>query len=178
VLSSEAAVYAANPARYLERTVARDRAQDDVAIMTIRFGQWRTHWRFDVDDPAAAYALKHELVEKLKGLSKMTREEDDDCQMIFSELIGNAVRHAPGGLSVSVSREGSNLELHIIDDGPGFNTDPALPDDIWAESGRGLFLIKELAEKLTIERLPGYGSYVRVGLPSRRLLPDDEPVHS
>jgi anti-sigma regulatory factor (Ser/Thr protein kinase) len=96
----------------------------------------------------------------------MTSVQDDDCQVIFSELIGNAVRHAPGGLSVSVSREGSAVELHVIDDGPGFNSEPSLPDDLWAESGRGLFLIKELAEKLTIEKLPGYGSYIRVGLPS------------
>lgn len=166
ILSSEAAIYAANPARYVERTVARDRAQDDVAIMTIRFGKSRTRWRFDVDDPAAAYALKSELMEHLNGFSRMTPEQEDDCELIFSELIGNAVRHAPGGLSISVSSEGSGLELHIIDEGPGFSDDPALPDDVWSESGRGLFLIKELAETLSIERLPGYGSYVRVGLRS------------
>ena len=166
VLSSEAAIYAANPARYVERTVARDRAQDDVAILTVRFGQWRTQWGFDVDDPAAAYALKSELIEKLKGMSNLTAARDDDCELIFSELIGNAVRHAPGGLSVSVSREGGSLNLHIIDDGPGFSGDPSLPEDLWAEGGRGLYLIKELAENLTIERLPGYGSYVRVALPS------------
>lgn len=168
VLSSEAAIYAANPARYLERTVARDRAQDDVAIMTVRFGQWRTQWGFDVDDPAAAYAMKNELFRKLKTLSRTTGEQDDDYQVIFSELIGNAVRHAPGGLSVSISREGTAVELHVIDDGPGFSATPSLPEDVWAESGRGLFLIKELAEKLTIEKLPGYGSYVRVGLPQSR----------
>jgi serine phosphatase RsbU (regulator of sigma subunit)/anti-sigma regulatory factor (Ser/Thr protein kinase) len=166
VLSSDAAIYAANPARYVERTVARDRAQDDVAIMTIRFGQGKTLWRFDVDNPAAAYALKSELIDELNGLSEMTREQEDDCELIFSELIGNAVRHAPGGLSISVSNERGRLELHVIDDGPGFSGDPSLPDDVWSESGRGLFLINELAETLSIERLPGYGSYVRVGLPS------------
>jgi serine phosphatase RsbU (regulator of sigma subunit)/anti-sigma regulatory factor (Ser/Thr protein kinase) len=167
VLTSDAAIYAANPARFVERTVARDRAQDDVAIMTVRFGQPRSQWRFDVDNPAAAYALKHELMAMLRRLSNMTREQEDDCQVIFSELVGNAVRHAPGALSISLSRDDRGLELHIIDEGPGFGGDPSLPDDIWSESGRGLFLIKELAEYLTIERLPGFGAYVRVGLPTR-----------
>jgi phosphoserine phosphatase RsbU/P len=167
VLASEAAIYSANPARFVERTVARDRAQDDVAIMTIRFGQNRSHWRFDVDNPAAAYALKNELIETLRRVSAMTREQEDDCQLIFSELVGNAVRHAPGALSISLSGDDGGLELHIVDEGPGISGDPSLPDDIWSESGRGLFLIKELAEHLTIERLPGYGSYVRVGLPTR-----------
>jgi sigma-B regulation protein RsbU (phosphoserine phosphatase) len=165
VLTSDAATYAANPARFVERTVARDRAQDDVAIMTVRFGKSRTQWRFDVDNPAAAYALKNELMEMLRRMSTMTPEQDDDCQVIFSELVGNAVRHAPGALSISLSNGGRGLELHIIDEGPGFSGDPSLPDDLWSESGRGLFLIKELAEHITIERLPGYGAYVRVGLP-------------
>jgi sigma-B regulation protein RsbU (phosphoserine phosphatase) len=167
VLASDAAIYAANPARFVERTVARDRVQDDVAIMTVRFGQSRTHWRFDVDNPAAAYALKSELMEMLRRLTKMTPEQEDDCQVIFSELVGNAVRHAPGALSISVSSDDRGLELHVIDEGPGFGGKPSLPEDIWSESGRGLFLIKELAEHLTIERLPGYGAYVRVGLPTR-----------
>lgn len=166
VLASEAAIYAANPARYVERTVARERAQDDVAIMTLRFGTWKTRWGVDVDDPAAAYALKGELLDEINGLSTMSPEQEDDCELIFSELIGNAERHAPGGLSISVSSEPSGIALHFIDEGPGFAGDPALPDDLWSENGRGLFLIKELAETLKIERLPGYGSYVRVGLPS------------
>jgi sigma-B regulation protein RsbU (phosphoserine phosphatase) len=166
VLISEAAIYAANPARFVERTVARDRAQDDVAIMTIRFGQSRSLWRFDVANPAAAYALKSELIETLHRMSEMTREQEDDCQLIFTELVGNAVRHAPGALSMSLSSDDRGLELHFIDEGPGFSGDPALPEDLWSESGRGLFLIKELAEHLTVERLPGYGSYVRVGLPT------------
>jgi anti-sigma regulatory factor (Ser/Thr protein kinase) len=142
--------------------------------MTIRFGQCRSEWRFDVDNPAAAYALKSELMETLRRLSKMTPEQEDDCQAIFSELVGNAVRHAPGALSISISSDDGGLELHIIDEGPGFSGDPSLPDDLWSESGRGLFLIKELAKELTIERLPGYGSHIRVSFrlsdasPSRR----------
>ena len=36
-LESEAALHAANPARYIERAVARDQRSDDVAIMTLRF---------------------------------------------------------------------------------------------------------------------------------------------
>ena len=91
--------------------------------------------------------------------------------VILSELVGNAVRHAPGALSISISTSAGKVCLHVIDDGPGFDRRPELPSDVWSESGRGLFLISTLAERLTVEPLPGFGSYVTVELqlPTRQV---------
>jgi anti-sigma regulatory factor (Ser/Thr protein kinase) len=36
---------------------------------------------------------------------------------------------------------------------------------VWAESGRGLYLVSALAQELEIRRLPVYGTYVKVLLP-------------
>jgi serine phosphatase RsbU (regulator of sigma subunit)/anti-sigma regulatory factor (Ser/Thr protein kinase) len=165
VVLNEAALQAANPARYIERAVVGGHAQDDVAIMTVRFGETATQWRFDVGDPAAAYAIKRSLFLWLGTIAKATDEEMQACEVIFSELIGNAVRHAPGPLSISAAVEAGEVVLHMIDEGPGFDRVPSLPSDLWAESGRGLFLISELSNGVTVSRLPGYGSYVRVRLP-------------
>lgn len=89
------------------------------------------------------------------------------CGVIFAELVGNAVRHAPGALSVSLEFRGEEAVLHVIDKGPGFHYDPALPQTLWAESGRGLFLVSRLAREVRVDRLPGPGSHVAVTLPVR-----------
>ena len=88
--------------------------------------------------------------------------------MIFAELIGNAVRHAPGPLSVSLERRAAMLLLHLIDNGPGFRLRAGnCRANIWAETGRGLYLISKSARSVEVERLPGLGSHVIVTLPGR-----------
>jgi anti-sigma regulatory factor (Ser/Thr protein kinase) len=57
--------------------------------------------------------------------------------------------------------------LHVIDKGPGFRYDPALPENLWSEGGRGLFLVSNLARNVHVEQLPGLGSHVIVTLPIR-----------
>jgi hypothetical protein len=64
-----------------------------------------------------------------------------------------------------MSAEDSKVLLHLIDEGPGFDYHGTLPADPWCESGRGLFLIGQLGRGITVSRLPGYGSYVRVQMP-------------
>ena len=164
VLESDAVNFAANPARYLERTVDRVQSQDDVAIMTVQFGSRKTVRQWDVSDPSAAYALKVSILAAIREIAGFTREQEQNIHVIFSELVGNAVRHAPGALSISISAADGKVCLHVIDDGPGFNQRPELPSDIWSESGRGLFLISALAENLTVEHLAGFGSYIKVEL--------------
>ncbi len=168
VLECPALDFAANPARFTERTVGRSQSQDDVAIMTVRFGRRKTVRHWDVADPAAAYAIKGSILAALREVAEFTVEQDQNLHVIFSELVGNAVRHAPGALSISISVTDRTVCLHVIDEGPGFDRRPVLPSDIWSESGRGLFLISALAESLTIEPLPGFGSYVKVELQIRR----------
>ena len=164
VLQNDAFDFAANPARFVERAVGRDPSQDDVAIMTVRFGKRKTLRHWDVADPAAAYAIKGSIFAALRAVADFSVEEEQNLHVIFSELVGNAVRHAPGALSISISTSGGKPYLHMIDDGPGFDQLPALPSDVWAESGRGLFLISALAERLTVTPLAGYGTNVKVEL--------------
>jgi serine phosphatase RsbU (regulator of sigma subunit)/anti-sigma regulatory factor (Ser/Thr protein kinase) len=164
VLASDALDFAANPARFVERAVGRNQSLDDVAIMSVRFGARKTFRHWDVADPAAAYALKGSILAALHEIAEFTLEQEQNLHVIFSELVGNAVRHAPGALSISVSAVPGKVYLHVIDDGPGFDRRPELPSDIWSESGRGLFLISALAESVTVEPLAGFGSYVKVEL--------------
>ncbi|HZO94856.1 MAG TPA: SpoIIE family protein phosphatase [Candidatus Baltobacteraceae bacterium] len=163
LIDDDMVLHAANAARFLERATAGKHVRDDMAILTVRFGMSSGEWRFDVGDSGAAYAIKREF---LHAIAETAVDLDvAACELIFGELIGNAVRYAPGPLSLSLSLESGGVLLHVMDEGPGFERPPALPSDVWSESGRGLFLVAALSEDVMIRRLPGYGTYVKVRLP-------------
>jgi serine phosphatase RsbU (regulator of sigma subunit)/anti-sigma regulatory factor (Ser/Thr protein kinase) len=166
LLSDEEVLHAANPARFASRLIAGRRARDDMAILTVRFGRTKGRWAFDVDDSAAAYAIKRDFVAAVRNEYGCSADVNA-CEMIFSELVGNVLRYAPGRLSLDLSVDERGIWLHVMDDGPGFNGPPSLPKDLWSESGRGLFLVAALAEEFHIRRLPVYGTYVKVLLPKR-----------
>ncbi len=164
LLSTDEALIAANPARYVSRLVSGKATRDDMAILTVRFGATQGRWTFDVSDSAAAYAIKRDFTAEVQAVYG-DGADINSCEMIFSELVGNVLRYAPGRLSLGLSADARGLWLHVMDDGPGFDGPPSLPEDVWSESGRGLYLVAALAEKLEIRRLPAYGTYVKALLP-------------
>ncbi len=180
VLRSDAIAHAANPAEFVERAIANLAPRDDIAIIVVRFSQSAMRWQFEAADVRSAYAMRDEFFQSLLSLCEPDDEELANCGVIFAEVIGNAVRHAPGPLSVSLELRDGAPVLHVIDRGPGFTFQPVLPANIWSESGRGLFLISQLARRVDVERLPGLGSHVVVTLPipSRRRGQQEAPLSS
>lgn len=165
LLASDALLHTSNPAEFIERAIADEAPRDDIAIMAIKFGVAEVRWQFQASDARAAYSMRNDFFTKLRELCVLDEEQFATCGVIFAELIGNAVRHAPGSLSVSLEQRGDEVVLHVIDKGHGFDYAPHLPNDLWAESGRGLFLVSMLARHVEVERVPGLGSHVAVTLP-------------
>lgn len=165
VLACDALLHTSNPAEFIERAIADEAPRDDIAIMAIKFGLAEMRWQFQASDARAAYSMRNDFFTKLRELCVLDEEQFATCGVIFAELVGNAVRHAPGSLSVSLEQRGDEVVLHVIDKGHGFDYAPHLPNDLWAESGRGLFLVSMLARHVEVERVPGLGSHVAVTLP-------------
>lgn len=165
VLASDAVQHVANAAEFIERSIANETPRDDIAILAVSFARQERAWQFEAADARAAYAMREEYFRNLASACRLSDADLANCYLIFAELIGNAVRHAPGPLSVSLEVRNGNVVLHFIDKGPGFDYEPALPQTIWAESGRGLFLVSKLAEKVEVEQVPGCGSHITVVLP-------------
>ena len=100
--------------------------------------------RFSLDDLVTDAVQKFGLVDALSmvtlhGLPPGRLELDGDLQLIeraLTNLIDNAVRHAPGSAAVRVSlrREGSQAEVVVEDAGPG------LPDELHQRLDQGLSL--------------------------------------
>jgi anti-sigma regulatory factor (Ser/Thr protein kinase) len=87
------------------------------------------------------------------------------AELICGELIANAVRHAPGHVTVCLDWSRDAPTVTIADDGPAFSIVRPLPGDVLAETGRGLFIVRSLARKIEFDLLPSDGAKITVELP-------------
>jgi anti-sigma regulatory factor (Ser/Thr protein kinase) len=88
--------------------------------------------------------------------------------LIFGELLGNVVRHAPGLVEITLDWNDEAPVLHVLDNGSGFASRRArerLPDDDWSESGRGLFIVNACAAAFSVQARPGCGTHASATLP-------------
>jgi anti-sigma regulatory factor (Ser/Thr protein kinase) len=139
---------------------------DDAAVLVVTFPRG-TAWQFDADNARSAQHARGEFYARLEA--EAGPESDlGAAEIIFGELVGNVVRHAPGAIDVTLEWEGSRALLHVIDRGKGFDYTPPAEIDLLREEGRGLWLIHQFAVFTSIEYLPGYGTHVTVELPVRR----------
>ncbi|MFI6895090.1 ATP-binding protein [Streptomyces sp. NPDC050256] len=82
-------------------------------------------------------------------------ERDDDVLLIVSELVTNAVRHAPGGPSVlTLTTTAGTLDIAVTDRScvpPA----PRVPDLTDGTGGMGLHIAEDLGARVFTEPLPG-----------------------
>lgn len=122
-------------------------------------------WAFDTSNEIDAHRLRREFIELLR---KEGTGDFDAAELIYGELIGNVVRHAPGRVTVSLDWHKDALALTVHDEGGTFDPRLALPDDPLSESGRGLFIVKQLACELRFRDIRDNGSKVIAILPVHR----------
>jgi PAS domain S-box-containing protein len=171
ILHDGAILKVPHPAHALRDAVfAGEPPKDDVAILVMKIatedsgcaggGETIQRWYFDANDAAAAQAARREFT---AGLRK--RGADVECihraEVVLGELVGNAARYAPGRVEVSVDWSGATPVLHVLDRGPGFHHVPALPRDVYSESGRGLFMIAKLSDDFSVSKRSKGGSHAR-----------------
>jgi anti-sigma regulatory factor (Ser/Thr protein kinase) len=123
-------------------------------------------WRFESADPLKAYGVRRDLLAYLAA--RATADSDlGGAALIFGELVGNVVRHAPGRIVVDLHWEDDTAVLCVEDSGPGFEWGgPQLPD-VLSEGGRGLFIVASTAGRLEVTPTESGGTEVRAHLPVR-----------
>ncbi|MFS4096839.1 ATP-binding protein [Streptomyces sp. AF1A] len=126
---------------------------------------WSLHLRRD----AASVPLARRLLIGTMETAGVDPEISYDLSVALSEACANAVEHGggamDGGLSeayrVTAYLDGEKCRIEVADSGPGLSRTqeprPARPD---AEHGRGLCLIRELADHVHIGAKPGRGGTV------------------
>ncbi|MFC4783608.1 ATP-binding protein [Nocardioides sp. MAHUQ-72] len=143
-------------------------------------------WYLPGDSPQTLPLLRRELVAYLRRHGE-PESDFDAAELLVAESVGNAMRHTAGPVWVSLTWRGPNPTMSVFDLGPGFDQESAgLADDVGpapdpdpdalAESGRGLFIMRELAPTLESRERSGEGLVVSMTLPvSRPATVDHDP---
>ena len=86
-------------------------------------------------------------------LTSVPRSVLFDAQLLTSELVSNAVRHAGLGpedaVGVTMALTPDRLHVGVLDDGPGFEAEPHRPD---AVGGWGLLLVETVSDRWGVVR--------------------------
>lgn len=79
-----------------------------------------------------------------------------DLVAAAAELCANAVRAAESKAELTARVEAEAVVVEVVDDGTGIEGDlPEKPPAPYAESGRGLYLVRQLVDVLWIRQGPG-----------------------
>ncbi|MBD5653888.1 MAG: ATP-binding protein [Candidatus Eremiobacteraeota bacterium] len=91
-------------------------------------------------------------------------EDFSAAEVVYGELIGNVVRHAPGAIEIVLDVSGRRPSLHVSDRGPGFAYAGGRLSATHEEGGRGMFLVTAFSDNLSVETSDAGGSCVSVEL--------------
>lgn len=123
-------------------------------------------WSLDAVDALEGRRVRRAFGQALQILG-YTDEARFCAELAFGEMLGNAVRHAGGRIEIVLDGTGPEAVVHVLDQEHGFAANVEVPDDAWAESGRGLRLIRLMTDDFTVAGRPGGGSDVCAVLPQR-----------
>jgi len=155
-------------AALMKAVLGDDEPTDDIAILTVTIDRFAAElpgdereWRFVSNDYRTGALVRREVRELIAGWTG--REETRFAsELAFGELIANAVRHAPGAVRVLASTDPAGTASVMVEDaGPGF-TPHERGIDPYAETGRGLGLVRAVSDGVRIEPTPFGGTRVTV----------------
>jgi anti-sigma regulatory factor (Ser/Thr protein kinase) len=107
-------------------------------------------WRIGRGDLKGAAAARRDFALYLRAKPGGDAAHYDSA-LIFGELVSNAVKCARTSVSVELLENGW-AELCVTDDGDCFDTASICPQPVDAQSGRGLYIVNQLARRLNVTR--------------------------
>jgi len=96
--------------------------------------------------------------EKISPL-KFSPDQRDDIAISLSEAVNNAIEHGNSSdpdkkVAISIEELKDGIRILVFDQGGGFNeqevADPTDPENLLAESGRGLLIIRHLMDEVNV----------------------------
>lgn len=132
----------------------------------------------DVADLARGVAERHGV--RVDAEPLVVRGDALRLEQALTNMVDNALRYGGGDVTVTAERHDGHVELHVVDEGPGFpsrflghaferfsRADPARPDG----SGLGLAIVETIARahggEAHAQNRPGGGADVWLALPLR-----------
>jgi len=151
-----------------QRVLRGSKLSDDAAVMYIGVTELgkapapvRYQWRFDARDERSSRRIKRALLWHLRS-DRRDPEKISAAEVVAGELISNVARHTPGQIELTLEMQNGTATLQVYDHGAPFELTEK-PPDLFADSGRGLIIVRALARNVTVQRSNG-GNCVRAVL--------------
>jgi anti-sigma regulatory factor (Ser/Thr protein kinase) len=170
-----------SPAAWIARQVLGDVSHDEATLLALTLPpgsgpspiaegerpHWSAAWTFDTSS-SASNGARRAFLACLKSKRGAAVIDVPAAELIFGELLGNVVRHAPGRVDIVLDWTAELPVLHVLDRGPGFRSRrkrERLPVDALSESGRGLFIVNACAPTFSVRNRNGRGTHASATLP-------------
>lgn len=97
-------------------------------------------------------------IDEITGAAGINQDNYGKILVATLEAVNNAITHGNKTnpekmVDVEISFDRNEMNITVTDEGPGFNPasipDPTMPENIEALSGRGVFLMKKLADSIS-----------------------------
>jgi len=114
-------------------------------------GRMLHRWKFESEDFARAHEARGEFRALLR--ERGLREEDvATCELVFGELVTNALKYGKEPVAVNARLNGPTVELEIEDSGKCFSLHPSREVSVDSVGGRGLFISSVLSWSLNVDK--------------------------
>ena len=97
------------------------------------------------------------LTEQVAKDLSLNTDQKNNLAIAVTEAVGNAIIHGnkknpEKKVSIEIVSDKNQIEIIVRDEGEGFDPnkiqDPLLPENLMKESGRGIFILSELMDKV------------------------------
>ncbi len=118
-------------------------------------------YRMVIESDAKNIQKVEKVTEKIAKLMLFSEEEQDSLAIAVTEIVGNAIFHGnkkDKNKKVTIDFEYKNDSVKVViqDEGEGFNekniANPLEPKNLLKESGRGIFIVRALMDKVDFVR--------------------------
>lgn len=109
------------------------------------------HWVLRRRDYETCCAYRREFSQLLDGAARTTANAEGDEELVFGELVTNAVRYGDEPMGVSVEIDDASLKIVVENSGRCADLWQRYPSAN-SEGGRGLHIVRALVSRLDIER--------------------------
>ena len=116
-------------------------------------------WVLHADRAETALAKRDEFLKALERESGCKRVDRFVAALIYTELVGNVIRHASGPIDIRLSCANREAVIQVYDTGHGFELRRSLPKHPLDDHGRGLYLVSQFSKTLDVQAVR-YGTCV------------------
>jgi serine/threonine-protein kinase RsbW len=119
------------------------------------------------------------VAERISAVSGLSKDQSNNIAIAITEAVGNAIVHGnqkdpQKKVTIHFQVKNREMTVEVKDEGKGFNpdklSDPLKPENIMKESGRGIFILKSLMDRVSFRFSPS-GTTIRMTLKIRKRKP-------